>query len=180
MRKRVETGAYKRLDVFQTEMFLFFDQIRRWSYIEGDYKLKKDQTDLRENEHKRIHRYSQLYRDAYEMQKFFIQKRDELCKNGDLLQSGALNYKQNALDSLMSMTIGGQTFDEAEALLVETRYRPLEVKLDNDVDGESDVDTLAQQQSTNLCVGQFYYVPKKLLAEFIQDPAWVIKLLKFF
>lgn len=164
MRKRVETGSYKRLDVFQTEMFLFFDQIRRWSFIEGDYKLKKDRTDLSENEHKRLHRYSQLYRDAYEMQKFFIQKRDELCKNGDVLQSGALNYKQNALDSMMSMTIGGQTFDEAEALLVEARYKVLEAKLDASIGNECD--------ECNLCVGQFYYVPKKMLSEYIQDVAW--------
>ena len=35
MRARVTTGVYKRLDVFQNEMFLFFNQIRHWSYIEG-------------------------------------------------------------------------------------------------------------------------------------------------
>jgi hypothetical protein len=172
MRKRVETGVYKRLDVFQAEMFLFFEQIRKWSYIEGDYKLKKDRTDLTENEHKRIHRYSQLYRDTYEMQKYFIHKRDELCKNGDVLQSGALNYKQNALDSLMSMTIGGQTFDEAEALLVEKRFRPLENRLDEEAaESEDDKDIDGDGVDTNLGVGNFYYIPKKQLN--VHEQNWV-------
>ncbi len=176
MRKRVETGVYKRLDVFQAEMFLFFEQIRKWSYIEGDYKLKKDRTDLTENEHKRIHRYSQLYRDTYEMQKYFIHKRDELCKNGDVLQSGALNYKQNALDSLMSMTIGGQTFDEAEALLVEKRFRPLENRLDEEAaaaaasEDERDIG-VGDGVDTNLGVGNFYYIPKKQLN--VHEQNWV-------
>ena len=135
MRKRVEARTFKRLDVFQEEMFLFFSQIRQLSYIDGDYKLKKEKDQdsaLSLSEYRKIHRYSQLYRDTYELQRYFIQKRDELCKNGELLQSGALNFKINALDSHMSVTIGGQTFDEAEALLVDKRYKTLEARLEVD------------------------------------------------
>ena len=101
MRKRVASRTYKRLDVFQEEMFLFFNQIRQLSYIDGDYKLKKEaDADLLSSIHpvKKIHRYSQLYRDTYELQRFFIIKRDELCNNGEILQSGALNFKVKTLD----------------------------------------------------------------------------------
>ena len=155
MRKRVNARTYKRLDVFQEEMFLFFDQIRQMSYIEGDYKLKTVETQVVSAAHK-IHRYSQLYRDTYELQRFFIQKRDELCKNGDLLLSGALNFKVNALDSHLSVTIGAQTFDEAEALLVDKRFKALEEKLSAVQDDE-------HQSVTNLCVGQFFYMKRSLV-----------------
>jgi protein polybromo-1 len=160
MRKRVNARIYKRMDMFQEEMFLFFNQIRMLSYIDGDYKLKKESTcdtTASQNPSKKIHRYSQLYRDTYELQRFFIIKRDELCNNGELLQSPAGNYKVTGLDSHLAMTIGGTTFDEAEALLVDKRFKSLEVKLS----GESDLKE--KNFATNLTVGNFYYMNKRMV-----------------
>jgi protein polybromo-1 len=158
MRKRVDSNVYKRLDVFQEEMFLFLAQIRKFSYIEGgDYKLPMQNDDDDESSiHKieKIHRYSQLYRDTIEMQKHFLLKRDELCQNGDLLQSGALNFKLNALDSHLSMVIGAQTFDEAEALLVDKRFKPLEAAI---LGSPEEANIL----NSNLLVGHFYYMNKR-------------------
>ena len=167
MRKRVYSRVYKRMDVFQEEMFLFFNQIRLFGYIDGDFKLKKETNAQLASIHplKKIHRYSQLYRDTYELQRFFIEKRDELCKNGELLQSSALNFKITALDSYLSMTIGGTTFDEAEALLVDTRFKHLENKLNmEEVFNTTTTPTATTEVlMSNLSVGCFYYLNKKML-----------------
>lgn len=159
MRKRVDARVYKRMDVFQEEMFLFFNQIRMLSYIDGDYKIKKEVNieTTAESRFKKIHRYSQLYRDTYEMQKFFILKRDELCNNSELLQSPAFNFKVHGLDAHLSMTIGGTTFDEGEALLVDKRFKTLEAKLNKDP-------ALKQEAIvSNLTVGSFFYINKRML-----------------
>ena len=81
------------------------------------------------NKHK-INRFSQLYKDAYELQRYFIQKRDEVCRNGDLLQTGSLSFKLSSLDSHVSHVINSTpSFDEYDALLVEQRYQTLAAKL---------------------------------------------------
>ena len=40
---------------------------------------------------------SQLYEDAVELQMFFIKKRDEICKNGEILLTPALSHTERHL-----------------------------------------------------------------------------------
>ncbi|XP_061909828.1 protein polybromo-1-like isoform X1 [Entelurus aequoreus] len=69
IRKNVDGGSYRRLDVFQDHMFEVLEKARR-----------PNRTD------------SEIFEDAVELQQFFIRIRDELCKNGELLMSPALSY----------------------------------------------------------------------------------------
>ncbi|XP_040974759.1 protein polybromo-1 isoform X11 [Aquila chrysaetos chrysaetos] len=69
IRKNVENNRYRRLDLFQENMFEVLERARRMN-----------RTD------------SEIYEDAVELQQFFIKIRDELCKNGEILLSPALSY----------------------------------------------------------------------------------------
>uniref|UniRef100_A0A3B4B2Y4 Protein polybromo-1 n=1 Tax=Periophthalmus magnuspinnatus TaxID=409849 RepID=A0A3B4B2Y4_9GOBI len=69
IRMNVDRGRYRRLDVFQDQMFEVLERAR-----------KLNRTD------------SEIFEDAVELQHFFIKIRDELCKNGEILMSTALNY----------------------------------------------------------------------------------------
>uniref|UniRef100_A0AAQ6A145 Protein polybromo-1 n=1 Tax=Amphiprion ocellaris TaxID=80972 RepID=A0AAQ6A145_AMPOC len=76
IRINVDHGRYRRLDVFQEHMFEVLEKARR------------------------LHRTdSEIFEDAVELQQFFIKIRDELCKNGEILQSAALNYTSKHLHS---------------------------------------------------------------------------------
>ncbi|XP_065810844.1 polybromo 1, like isoform X3 [Labrus bergylta] len=69
IRMNVDRGRYRRLDVFQEHMFEVLEKARR------------------------LHRTdSEIFEDAVELQQFFIKIRDELCKNGEILLTSALNY----------------------------------------------------------------------------------------
>ncbi|XP_057701947.1 polybromo 1, like isoform X3 [Corythoichthys intestinalis] len=69
IRVNVERGRYRRLDVFQEHVFEVLQKARR------------------------LHRTdSEVFDDAVELQQFFIKIRDELCKNGEILLTTALNY----------------------------------------------------------------------------------------
>ncbi|XP_074501769.1 polybromo 1, like isoform X2 [Sebastes fasciatus] len=69
IRMNVDRGRYRRLDVFQENMFEVLEKARR------------------------LHRTdSEIFEDSVELQQFFIKIRDELCKNGEILLSTALNY----------------------------------------------------------------------------------------
>jgi protein polybromo-1 len=69
IKRRLDKGIYKRLDTFQDDMFSCFERARRLS-----------RTD------------SQVFEDSIEMQSFFIRKRDEICKGGEVLSSPAFTY----------------------------------------------------------------------------------------
>ncbi|XP_014879205.1 protein polybromo-1-like [Poecilia latipinna] len=69
IRNNVERGLYRRLDVFQEHVFEVLEKARRLN-----------RTD------------SEVFEDAVELHQFFIKIRDELCKNGEILLSTALNY----------------------------------------------------------------------------------------
>uniref|UniRef100_A0A8C9Y0D5 Protein polybromo-1 n=1 Tax=Sander lucioperca TaxID=283035 RepID=A0A8C9Y0D5_SANLU len=74
IRMNVDRGRYRRLDVFQEHMFEVLEKARR------------------------LHRTdSEIFEDAVELQQFFIKIRDELCKNGEILQSSALIYTSKHL-----------------------------------------------------------------------------------
>ncbi|XP_034022274.1 polybromo 1, like isoform X2 [Thalassophryne amazonica] len=76
IRVNIEHARYRRLDVFQEHMFEVLEKARR------------------------LHRTdSEIFEDAVELQQFFIKIRDELCKNGEILLSSALNYTFKHLHS---------------------------------------------------------------------------------
>ncbi|XP_078668227.1 protein polybromo-1-like isoform X1 [Branchiostoma floridae x Branchiostoma belcheri] len=74
IRRNLDKGRYRRLDVFQEDVFRVFERARRVS-----------RTD------------SEMYEDAVELQQFFITIRDEICKNGELMLSPALSYTHKHL-----------------------------------------------------------------------------------
>nr|XP_029731908.1 protein polybromo-1-like isoform X3 [Aedes albopictus] len=69
IKRRLDKGLYKRLDMFQEDIFSCLERARKLS-----------RTD------------SQVFEDSIELQSFFIKKRDELCRNGNVLESPALSY----------------------------------------------------------------------------------------
>ncbi|XP_065097828.1 protein polybromo-1 isoform X3 [Paramisgurnus dabryanus] len=76
VRANVDKGRYRRLDVFQDNMFEVLEKARR------------------------LHRTdSEIFEDSVELQQFFIRIRDELCKNGEILLSPALSYTTKHLHS---------------------------------------------------------------------------------
>ncbi|XP_056638138.1 protein polybromo-1 isoform X1 [Diorhabda sublineata] len=71
IKRRMDKGMYKRLDVFQEDFFACMERARNLS-----------RTD------------SQVFEDSIELQLYFIRQRDELVKNGELLTSPALLYTE--------------------------------------------------------------------------------------
>ncbi|XP_051966923.1 protein polybromo-1 isoform X1 [Xyrauchen texanus] len=76
IRTNVDKCRYRRLDVFQDQMFEVLEKARR------------------------LHRTdSEIFEDSVELQQFFIRIRDELCKNGEILLTPALSYTTKHLHS---------------------------------------------------------------------------------
>uniref|UniRef100_A0AAY4CCS3 Protein polybromo-1 n=1 Tax=Denticeps clupeoides TaxID=299321 RepID=A0AAY4CCS3_9TELE len=69
IRRNVERGRYRRLDVFQEHVFEVLEKARHLN-----------RTD------------SEIFEDSVELQQFLVKIRDELCKNGEILLSPALSY----------------------------------------------------------------------------------------
>ncbi|TRY65039.1 hypothetical protein DNTS_018546, partial [Danionella cerebrum] len=74
IRRNVDQGRYRRLDVFQEHVFEMLEKARRLN-----------RTD------------SEIFEDSVELQHFFVKIRDELCKNGEILLSPALSYTSKHL-----------------------------------------------------------------------------------
>ncbi|XP_064554339.1 protein polybromo-1 [Drosophila montana] len=74
VKRRLDKGAYKRLDVYQEDIFSCMERARKLSRTDSD-----------------------IFQDSIELQTYFIRKRDELCK--DTLSSPALGF---TLDKLLS------------------------------------------------------------------------------
>uniref|UniRef100_A0A1B0G2F8 Polybromo-1 n=1 Tax=Glossina morsitans morsitans TaxID=37546 RepID=A0A1B0G2F8_GLOMM len=74
VKRRLDKGVYKRLDVFQEDVFACLERARRLSRTDSD-----------------------VFQDSIELQSFFTKKRDEIC--ADTLNSPALNY---TLDKMLS------------------------------------------------------------------------------
>lgn len=84
IKRRLDKGLYKRLDLFQEDIFSCLERARKLS-----------RTD------------SQVFEDSIELQSFFIKKRDELCRNGNVLESPALSY--NAMHLMAAVEALRQT-----------------------------------------------------------------------
>ena len=85
---------YRRLDAFQYDMFRMFDQVRRI-----------------------FDKKSQIYKDSIDLQMFFINKRDEVCKKGEAINSNAFAYKATSLEE-DELFVGDSNTNE-EAMLNE-------------------------------------------------------------
>lgn len=97
IKRRLDKGLYKRLDLFQEDVFACLDRSRRLS-----------RTD------------SQVFEDSIEMQSFFIKKRDELCRNGELLSSPALSYSSQHLSSAVEGVRQSKVLQEEQEMEMET------------------------------------------------------------
>ncbi|XP_053202089.1 protein polybromo-1-like isoform X2 [Panonychus citri] len=95
IKKNLEKRRYRRLDRFQQDMFDVFERTRRSSRSD-----------------------SQAFEDSVELQLYFIRLRNELCRNGEVLQSSALNFTETNLntqvDALKSQKLPFEN-QEAEA-----------------------------------------------------------------
>jgi len=114
IKSRLDRGFYKRLDKFQADMFLCFERARKLS-----------RTD------------SQLFEDAVELQSYFIQSRDEICKNGEALKSPALLY------TMLELT--------ASLDLLREEKKAKELPQDEDL-GERKKDEEAVIQTSQVCL----------------------------
>ncbi|EDV30236.1 uncharacterized protein Dana_GF23180 [Drosophila ananassae] len=72
VKRRLDKGAYKRLDIYQEDIFACLERARKLSRTDSD-----------------------IFQDSIELQTYFIRKRDELCK--DTLSSPALSFSLERL-----------------------------------------------------------------------------------
>lgn len=107
IKRRLDKGLYKRLDLFQEDVFSCLDRARRLS-----------RTD------------SQVFEDSIELQSFFIKQRDELCKNGETLTSPALNYSPMHLSAAVEAV-------RQTKLLQEEQEHEAEMEMAAAINGES-------------------------------------------
>ncbi|XP_052893042.1 protein polybromo-1 [Anopheles moucheti] len=91
IKRRLDKGLYKRLDTFQEDIFSCLERARRLS-----------RTD------------SQVFEDSIELQSFFIKKRDELCQNGNVLESPALSYNTMHLSAAVESLRQSKLLQEEE------------------------------------------------------------------
>ncbi|XP_058117196.1 protein polybromo-1 isoform X2 [Anopheles coustani] len=92
IKRRLDKGLYKRLDTFQEDIFSCLERARRLS-----------RTD------------SQVFEDSIELQSFFIKKRDDLCQNGQVLESPALSYNAMHLSAAVESLRQTKLLQEEEA-----------------------------------------------------------------
>lgn len=81
---------YRRLDSFQEDFFNCLERARRLS-----------RTD------------SQVFEDSVELQTYFIQQRDEICRNGDWFSSPALSYTVMHLTAAVEATKQNKLMQES-------------------------------------------------------------------
>ncbi|XP_022702006.1 protein polybromo-1-like isoform X2 [Varroa jacobsoni] len=88
IKRAMDRGNYRRLDVFQQDMFTFFRRARKATKID-----------------------STVWKDSIILQTFFIHYRDELCQNR--FESPALSYTENDLADEIDKTKAEKTVQEA-------------------------------------------------------------------
>lgn len=133
IKRRLDKGLYKRLDIFQEDIFACLDRARKLS-----------RTD------------SQVFDDSMELQSFFIRKRDELCKNGEILSSSALSYSILHLRAAVEAVRQSKLFQEQSD---DEQERENELRQEIDLAQHNPVD---QTQSVTVqdviyAIGDFVY-----------------------
>ncbi|KAJ8960513.1 hypothetical protein NQ318_013797 [Aromia moschata] len=134
VKRRLDKGVYKRLDVFQDDFFACLDRARRLS-----------RTD------------SQTFEDAIELQTYFIRQRDELCKNGELLSSPALGY--TVADAKAAVEQVRQSKLLKESLEEETETRSSDDSIIKE--GNMNVGESMTCNQLTFKVGEFVYLDSK-------------------
>ncbi|XP_030752668.1 protein polybromo-1 isoform X2 [Sitophilus oryzae] len=136
IKRRLDKNLYKRLDTFQSDFFACLERARKLS-----------RTD------------SQIFEDSVELQMFFINLRDDLCKHGELLQSPALNYSaldaRHAIEKLRHQKSLQETIEEE----TETRSSDDSIIKDAGSNGSTE-ETMTCNQKT-FQVGEFVYMDSK-------------------
>ncbi|XP_075218433.1 protein polybromo isoform X4 [Lycorma delicatula] len=98
IKRRLDGNQYHRLDLFQEDIFSCLERARQLT-----------RTD------------SQVFEDSIELQSYFIRQRDELCRNGDLLHSPALNYTLMDLSNAVESIRQSKLLQEQPEEEIETR-----------------------------------------------------------
>lgn len=90
IKKNLDSGIYRRLDTLQSDFFTMFDRVKRT-----------------------FDRKTQIYRDALDLQTYFIKKRDELFKNGDLLNSNAFMIKVSMFEEDKALSLSSNSAQDS-------------------------------------------------------------------
>nr|CAD7452818.1 unnamed protein product [Timema tahoe] len=114
IKRRLDRGLYRRLDIFQEDVFACLERARRLS-----------RTD------------SQVFEDSIELQSYFIKQRDELCRGGDLLHSPALNFSLLHLAATVESTRQHKLLEEQPEEEVETRSSEDSMKVSQEAENNS-------------------------------------------
>ncbi|XP_025412250.1 protein polybromo-1 isoform X3 [Sipha flava] len=134
IKRRLDGNQYKRLDTFQDDLFACLERARQLS-----------RTD------------SQVFEDSIELQSYFIRQRDEVCRNGDLLNSPALNY------SLLDLSLSVNDMRERKMAEESISGNPEEdeIKTENDniqeEQEENSPPLIAGTTDDSVCVNQLVY-----------------------
>lgn len=128
IKRRLDKGLYKRLDIFQRDVFAVLDRARMLS-----------RTD------------SQVFEDSVELQMNFVKVRDQACGNGDILQSKALLYSHDDLQKAVEELKASKMLTEAPEEEARTEAAAQPENKDSD---SADTATFNQQEYR---VGEFVY-----------------------
>ncbi|XP_014669856.1 PREDICTED: protein polybromo-1-like [Priapulus caudatus] len=133
IKKNLDRGCYRRLDVFQDDMFAVFARGRALNNID-----------------------SEIFEDAMELQQFFMRVRDKLCKSGDVLQSPALNITEVHFQRIIQEEKDKKKMQEPEQDVKEEEDMTEKVK-DEAIKVEEGLESLTLRDQTYR-VGDFVYV----------------------
>ncbi|XP_077514513.1 protein polybromo isoform X33 [Amblyomma americanum] len=137
IKRKLDRGCYLRLDRFQEDVFEVFDRARRMS-----------RTD------------SQAFEDSIELQSYFIRLRDELCGQGDVLQSPALNYGQQELTESVDLLRAQKLPQEQQEAAAEAdaERSSQEVRKAEEKSNEMSSSDSTEHKGIVIHVGDFVYV----------------------
>jgi len=144
VKRNLDKGCYRRMDRFQDDMFEVFEYARQVSSLD-----------------------SQVFEDSVELQTFFIELRDELCKNGELLLTPALSFTQHeltrSLDELRRQRDSKEQQDEGDKNLYNEDSMNIDVDKTNDLDNtgtNSELNKEKVKSNTELfeCKGVVYHI----------------------
>uniref|UniRef100_A0A131XM83 Putative chromatin remodeling complex rsc subunit rsc1/polybromo n=1 Tax=Hyalomma excavatum TaxID=257692 RepID=A0A131XM83_9ACAR len=137
IKRKLDRGCYLRLDRFQEDVFDVFDRARRIS-----------RTD------------SQAFEDSIELQSYFIRLRDELCGQGDILQSPALNYGQQELTESVDLLRAQKLPQEQQEAAAEAdaERKSQEGRKEEEKSNEISSSDSTEHKGIVIHVGDFVYI----------------------
>jgi len=133
IKRRLDKNLYKRLDIFQEDVFSCLDRARRLS-----------RTD------------SQVFEDSIELQSYFIKKRDEICKGGDILSSPALSYSAMHLSAAVEAVRQTKLLQEEQEQDTDTSEQQTIV---SNTASSTATSSLTSQLGESMTINQKVYSP---------------------